>query len=65
MNRKCPCRRDCPDRVPGCSCEKREAWLAYLKSVREAMRRETVLNCYQMEAVRKSRKSRTRRRHRI
>lgn len=21
-----PCRRDCPDRYPGCNCDKREAW---------------------------------------
>lgn len=23
-----PCTRDCPDRSPGCNCEKRKAWVA-------------------------------------
>lgn len=23
---KSPCRPDCPDRRPGCDCEKRQAW---------------------------------------
>ena len=25
---KSPCTRECPDRKPGCDCEKRQAWKA-------------------------------------
>ena len=25
---KSPCTRECPDRKPGCNCEKRKAWKA-------------------------------------
>ena len=26
MMRDIPCRKDCPERTPGCNCEKRKAW---------------------------------------
>lgn len=65
MNSRCPCRRECPDRTPGCNCEKRRAWLAYREEIKKERRREQGLNTYQIDAVRKSKKSGVRRRHRI
>lgn len=35
-----PCRRDCPDRMPGCNCEKRKAWKFQQAQIRDAIRRE-------------------------
>lgn len=31
-----PCRRDCPDRQPGCNCQKRQEWVAE-KNARKKM----------------------------
>lgn len=62
---KNPCKRECPDRTPGCSCGKREAWKASLEEVRTERHREIMISAYQKDAVRMSRKNGTRRRHRI
>lgn len=62
---KCPCKRECPDWTPGCSCEKREAWLSYREGIKKEKRRDDVLTGYQRDAVRKNRKTSIRRRHRI
>ncbi len=39
MNSKCPCRRECPDRTPGCCCVKRVEWIAYRESIRKEKQR--------------------------
>lgn len=59
-----PCRKTCPDRTPGCCCEKREAWLFCLDQERKARRREHLLDNYQRDAVKDSQKP-IRRRHRV
>ena len=33
-----PCRRDCPDRTPGCNCEKRKAWKFQQEQIKAARR---------------------------
>ena len=33
---KNPCRRDGPDRAPGCNCERRKAWKWQQAQIREA-----------------------------
>ncbi len=65
MNSRCPCRRECPDRTPGCNCEKRAAWRASLEEIKKEQRREKALSLYQRDAVHKSKKTGVRRRHRI
>lgn len=35
-----PCRRDCPDRQPGCNCERRKAWRAGYESKKTHMYRQ-------------------------
>lgn len=34
-----PCTRDCPDREPGCNCEKRKAWKFLRAQARDAKER--------------------------
>lgn len=53
-----PCRWDCPDRTPGCNCEKRQAWLWLREQAKQSRRREDILDAYQKDAVRKSERSR-------
>ena len=30
-----PCKRDCPDRQPGCNCERRKAWREWYEALKE------------------------------
>lgn len=41
-----PCTKECPDRTPGCECEKRRAWDWYQEQVKEGRRREHILDGY-------------------
>lgn len=36
---KNPCQRDCPDRSPGCNCERRQAWKFQQAQLKERRRR--------------------------
>lgn len=60
-----PCGKACPDRTPGCCCEKRQAWLFCLKQEKEARERVKVLEGFQADSSRQNRKTTVRRRHRI
>lgn len=62
---KNPCRRECPERTPGCHCEKREAWKFYQKQIKDARKREANVSAYQRDAVYQSRKASFRRKHRV
>ena len=43
---KNPCRRDCPDRAPGCNCEKREAWKFQQAQIKDAKERRNLIHAY-------------------
>lgn len=43
---KNPCRRDCPDRAPGCSCIKREAWKFQQAQIKDAKERRNLVRAY-------------------
>ena len=51
-----PCTRDCPDRYPGCDCEKRKAWKWNQEQLKEAKRRDNIVAEYRRDKVRGSRK---------
>ena len=57
-----PCVRDCPDRKPGCNCEKRQAFLKE-KEARKAVihadkKKSSALDAYEVDGVRKRKKRR-------
>ena len=60
-----PCRRTCPNRTPGCNCEKRTAWKQADEEKKEKTRRSRVVDEYQKEAVRDSVKKRVKRNQRV
>ena len=39
---KNPCTRDCPDRAPGCNCEKRKAWKFYRAQAKDEKERAVI-----------------------
>lgn len=43
---KNPCRRDCPDRAPGCCCIKREAWKFQQAQIKDAKERRNLIHAY-------------------
>lgn len=43
---KNPCTRECPDRTPGCECEKRRAWKWQQEQIKEAKKRESLIDSY-------------------
>ena len=49
-----PCTKDCPDRHPGCECEKRRAWKWHQAQIKEAKRRERIVDNYFAASVRKA-----------
>lgn len=49
-----PCTRDCPERRPGCCCEKRRVWLRKHEEEKHRHRAEADLAGYQHEAKRDS-----------
>ncbi len=51
-----PCTRDCPERYPGCNCERRKAWKWQENRRKEARRREHVVDEYRRDKVRGSRR---------
>lgn len=50
---KNPCRRDCPDRAPGCDCEKRRAWKYLREQAKEALRLEHEVEDYRTSSIRR------------
>lgn len=60
-----PCGKACPDRIPGCCCEKRRAWLFCLKQEKEARERVRMLEGFQADSTRQNRKTTVRRKHRV
>lgn len=60
-----PCVRDCPDRFPGCNCEKLVAYKREKKEQKRLRRLANTVDDYQKDAVRKSKAHNIRRRHRI
>lgn len=51
---KNPCTRECPDRTPGCNCERREAYKFQQTQEKEARRRESIVNNYFADSVRRA-----------
>ena len=43
---KNPCTRDCPDRAPGCNCEKRKAWKFQQAQAKDAKERRDMIRIY-------------------
>ena len=43
---KNPCRRDCPDRAPGCNCERRKAWKFQQAQIRDARDKKNAIRFY-------------------
>lgn len=43
---KNPCRRDCPDRSPGCNCERRKAWKFQQAQIRDARDKKNAIRFY-------------------
>ena len=52
-----PCTRDCPDRKPGCECEKRRAWKWQQEQAKEARRRSSIVDNYITESIRAVKKT--------
>jgi len=50
---KNPCRRDCPDREPGCCCEARREWLAKREAGKQKERKRRLIEGYQIDAQEK------------
>lgn len=57
-----PCVRNCPERSPGCCCEKRKAWLGKHRELKRRQRIEAILAGYQHDAKHDS-KNRHKERH--
>ncbi len=51
-----PCTRECPDRTPGCDCEKRKAWKWQQEQIKETRKRERLVGDYRREKIRSSRR---------
>ena len=51
---KQPCMKDCPDRAPGCCCEKRRDWLREHRDRKKKERAEKEIAAYQASARRDS-----------
>ena len=47
---KNPCTRDCPDRHPGCECEKRRAWKFQQKKIQEARKQAILPDAFLMSS---------------
>lgn len=60
-----PCVRDCPDRRPGCNCEKLVKYKRKRKEEKKLKQLSGTVDDYQKDAVRKSKTHNIRRRHRI
>ena len=52
-----PCKKDCPDRKPGCECEKRRAWKWQQEQAKEARRRSSIVDNYITESIRAVKKT--------
>ena len=52
-----PCTKDCPDRKPGCECEKRKAWKWNQQQIKEAQKKENIVKNYRREKINSSRKT--------
>lgn len=50
-----PCTRDCPDRQPGCNCEKRKAW-KFLHEQAKARGRKNTVDLYIQDTVQRIRR---------
>ena len=57
---KNPCTKECPDRTPGCECEKRRAWLWLREQEQEQRRKEKLISDYISDAVRKTKRAKKR-----
>lgn len=53
---KNPCTRDCPDRRPGCDCEKRRAWKWQQERIKAAKRRNQDLGIFVRDKYRRLRR---------
>lgn len=51
---KNPCTRECPDRTPGYNCERREAYKWQQAQEKETRRRESIVNNYFADSVRRA-----------
>lgn len=51
-----PCTKDCPDREPGCECEKRRAWKWQQEQIKEARRKDNIVSAYKRDKIRSSKK---------
>ena len=45
-----PCTRDCPDRQPGCNCEKRKAWPFLREQIRQERLRSGEVGTFQRDS---------------
>lgn len=52
---KNPCTRECPDRTPGCDCEKRKAWKWNQQQIKEAQKKANIVKNYRREKINTSR----------
>ena len=52
-----PCTKDCPDRKPGCDCEKRKAYKWQQEQIKEARRRRNIVDGYFASSVRRAKDS--------
>ena len=53
---KNPCTRDCPDRRPGCDCEKRRALKWQLERIKAAKRRDSDFGLFVRDKYRRLRR---------
>ena len=51
-----PCTKECPDRRPGCDCEKRRAYKWQQEQIKEARRKESLVSVYKRDKIRSSRR---------
>lgn len=54
---KNPCTRDCPERYPGCNCERRQAWKFQQARIREAKRRERTADDFMIDSILKTKRN--------
>jgi len=54
---KNPCTRECPDRTPGCECEKRRAWLWLREQEKEKRRKVSLVENYISDAARRNKRA--------
>ena len=52
-----PCTRDCPDRFPGCNCERRQAWKFQQANLKEARRKARLADWFLGSCIAKTKEN--------